>query len=389
MPHAVLLDHPAALFDLPRPAAECRIVVAMSGGVDSSVVAALAAQSGAEVIGITLQLYDYGAATGRKGACCAGDDIRDARQVADRLGFAHYVFDHESAFREEVVERFADDYLAGRTPIPCIRCNIGPKFTDLLRMARELGADCLATGHYVRRVVGPAGPELHRALDPARDQSYFLYATTEEQLDYLRFPLGGLPKQDVRRIAGDFGLSVATKPDSQDICFVPDGDYARIVKSMRPEGGRRGHIVHAESGEVLGEHPGVIHYTVGQRRGLEIGGQPEPLYVVALDAETAEVRVGPRHMLAVGAARIIETNRIGPLPDEPLTAKVRSLAKPVPIILDGPLGGGATTTIRFAEPEYGVAPGQAAVIYAGDRVVGGGWIEETEPYSSHGSSTQP
>jgi tRNA-specific 2-thiouridylase len=266
---------------------------------------------------------------------------------------------------------------------------MGPKFTDLLRMARELGADCLATGHYVRRVVGPAGPELHRALDPARDQSYFLYATTEEQLDYLRFPLGGLPKQDVRRIAGDFGLSVAAKPDSQDICFVPDGDYARIVKSMRPEGGRPGSIVHAESGEVLGEHPGVIHYTVGQRRGLEIGGQPEPLYVVTLDAETAEVRVGPRHMLAVGAARIVETNRIGPLPGEPLTAKVRSLAKPVPITLDEPLGGGAETGIRFGQPEYGVAPGQAAVIYAGDRVVGGGWIEETEPYSSHGSSTQP
>ena len=379
MPDAALLDHPAALFDLPRPAAECRVVVAMSGGVDSSVVAALAAQSGAEVIGITLQLYDYGAATGRKGACCAGDDIRDARGVADRLGFAHYVFDHESAFREEVVERFADDYLAGRTPIPCIRCNMGPKFTDLLRMARELGADCLATGHYVRRVVGPAGPELHRALDPARDQSYFLYGTTEEQLDYLRFPLGGLPKQDVRRIAGDFGLSVAAKPDSQDICFVPDGDYARIVKAIRPEGGRPGRIVHAETGEALGEHPGVIHFTVGQRRGLEIGGQAEPLYVVALDAETAEVRVGPRRMLAVGAAQIVETNRIGPLPEEPLTAKVRSLAKPVPVTLAGPLGGGATTTIRFTEPEYGVAPGQAAVIYAGDRVVGGGWIEETEP----------
>lgn len=355
-----------------------RIVVAMSGGVDSSVVAALAAASGAETIGVTLQLYDYGAATGRKGACCAGDDIRDARAVADRLGIAHYVFDHESAFRQEVVERFADEYLAGRTPIPCIRCNMGPKFTDLFAMARELGADCLATGHYVRREIGPAGPELHRALDPARDQSYFLFATTEHQLDYLRFPLGGLPKSEVRQLAEAAGLRVAAKPDSQDICFVPDGDYAKIVRSVRPEADRGGAIVHAESGAVLGEHRGVIHYTVGQRRGLEIGGQPEPLYVTGIDPAARQVLVGPRRLLAVSAALLEQTTRIGPIPDAPLTAKVRSLAKPVPVVLDGPLGDGAPSRIRFLQPEYGVAPGQAAVIYAGDRVVGGGWIAGTE-----------
>ncbi|NVD45017.1 tRNA 2-thiouridine(34) synthase MnmA [Altererythrobacter sp. HHU K3-1] len=369
----------AALFDLPRAASECRIVVAMSGGVDSSVVAALAAASGAETIGITLQLYDYGAATGRKGACCAGDDISDARAVSDRLGIAHYVFDHESAFRGSVVEQFADDYLAGRTPVPCIRCNMGPKFTDLLDMARELGADCLATGHYVRRIAGEDGAELHRAHDPARDQSYFLYGTTDVQLDYLRFPLGGMPKARVRELAAAAGLRNAAKADSQDICFVPDGDYAKIVRSLRPEGGEPGDIVHAETKKVLGRHKGIIHYTVGQRRGLDIGGLAEPLYVLGIDAAERHVLVGPKRMLAVSAARLIETNRIGPLPEgKQLTAKVRSLSKPVPVTLDGPLGDGAETTIRFTDPELGVAPGQAAVIYAGDRVIGGGWIEKTE-----------
>ena len=376
---SIALPDSAELFQLAAPLVGRRIVVAMSGGVDSSVVAALAARSGAETIGVTLQLYDHGAASGRKGACCAGDDIRDARAVADRLGIAHYVFDHADSFREEVVKQFADSYLAGRTPVPCIRCNMGPKFTDLFAMARELGADCLATGHYVRRVIGPHGPELHRALDPARDQSYFLYATTEAQLDFLRFPLGGLPKPQVRAIAEAAGLRVAAKPDSQDICFVPNGDYAKVVRSIRPEGVEPGEIVHAETGAVLGHHKGIIHFTVGQRRGLEIGGQPEPLYVTGIDAASRRVIAGPRRLLAVGAARLIETNRIGPLPAATLTAKVRSLAKPVPVTLDGPLGEGAQTVIRFAQGEYGVAPGQAAVLYAGERVVGGGWIEETFP----------
>ena len=380
MASAALLDPDEAdLFQLGTPLAGRRIVVAMSGGVDSSVVAALAARSGAEVIGITLQLYDFGSAAKRKGACCAGDDIRDARSVADRLGIVHHVIDHESRFRDDVVERFADDYLAGRTPIPCIRCNMGPKFTDLLAMAQDLGADCLATGHYVQRVIGRAGPELHRAMDPARDQSYFLYGTTEGQLGFLRFPLGGLPKAEVRRIAEAEGLRVAAKPDSQDICFVPDGDYAKIVRSVRPEGGLPGQIVHAQSGEVLGAHRGIIHYTVGQRRGLEIGGLAEPLYVTGIDAAKAQVLVGPRHLLAVSSAKIVETNRIGPLPAGPLTAKVRSMAKPVPVTIAGPFGDGADCTLHFAGPAYGVAPGQAAVIYAGERVVGGGWIDRTEP----------
>jgi tRNA-specific 2-thiouridylase len=347
-----------------------RIVVAMSGGVDSSVVAALAAQSGAEVIGVTLQLYDHGAAVGRTGSCCAGQDIRDARAVADRLGIAHYVFDYESRFRDSVIADFADEYAAGRTPIPCVRCNQGVKFTDLFGIARDLGADCLATGHYVRRMLDAEGAaELHRAADPARDQSYFLFATTQAQLDYLRFPLGGMPKPRVREIAAEIGLGVAAKPDSQDICFVPDGDYAKIVKKLRPEAADEGDIVDLE-GRVLGRHKGLIHFTVGQRRGIEIGGSPEPLYVVRLDPSQKRLIVGPRRALAVAAAVLDDINWIGGDYRGPVTAKVRSLAKPVPARFDG-------GTVAFDQPEYGVAPGQAAVLYAGDRVLGGGWIRET------------
>ncbi|CAN5692556.1 tRNA 2-thiouridine(34) synthase MnmA [soil metagenome] len=347
-----------------------RIVVAMSGGVDSSVVAALAARSGAETVGVTLQLYDHGEAVGRAGSCCAGRDIRDARAVCDRLGIAHYVVDHESSFREQVIDGFADEYLRGRTPIPCVRCNMGPKFTDLFGVARDLGADCLATGHYVRRVEGAGGAELHRAVDPARDQSYFLFATTQDQLDYLRFPLGGLPKTRVRELAAELGLGVAAKPDSQDICFVPDGDYAALVKKLRPEADTSGDIVD-EGGRTLGRHRGLIHFTVGQRRGLEIGGTAEPLYVVRLEPETRRIVVGPKTALAVEAARLSGINWIGGGHQGPLTAKVRSLAKPVAARLVG-------DRVAFDAPEYGVAPGQAAVLYAGDRVLGGGWIEETE-----------
>jgi len=346
-----------------------RIVVAMSGGVDSSVVAALAARTGAETIGVTLQLYDHGSAVKRAGACCAGQDIRDARAVADKLGIAHYVFDHESRFRESVIDHFADEYMAGRTPIPCVRCNMGVKFTDLFRLARELGADCLATGHYVRRVEGPLGAELHRAADPARDQSYFLFATTQDQLDYLRFPLGGMPKPHVRAIAQEMGLIVAMKPDSQDICFVPDGDYASVVRKIRPDAEVGGDIVHLD-GRILGQHKGLIHYTVGQRKGLEVGGQPVPLYVIRLDAATQRVIVGPRAALAVPAARIIDANWLTYIGNRSVMAKVRSMSRPVPARLDG-------EWLRFDTPEYGVAPGQAAVLYDGDRVLGGGWIEET------------
>ena len=360
-------------FQLGRPAAEARIVVAMSGGVDSSVVASLAARTGAEVIGVTLQLYDHGEAVKRSGSCCAGQDIYDAKTVCDRLGIPHYVLDYESRFRTGVIDRFADEYARGRTPVPCSLCNQGVKFTDLIGFARDLGADCLATGHYVRRVERHGRAELWKGRDPARDQSYFLYGTTQDQLDYLRFPLGGMPKSETRKLAAEAGLVVADKPDSQDICFVPDGDYAGLVKRLRPETAAPGEIVDLE-GRVLGRHPGVVHFTIGQRRGIEVGGQPEPLYVVRIEPEQRRLVVGPRRALAVAAAQVEGVNWLAEGQTR-IEAKVRSLARPVAGEWDG-------SKLRFAVPEYGVAPGQSAVFYDGDRLLGGGTIVATEAAAS-------
>ncbi|MEM8741753.1 MAG: tRNA 2-thiouridine(34) synthase MnmA [Pseudomonadota bacterium] len=366
------------------PPVGARIVVAMSGGVDSSVVAAMLAEAGYDVVGVTLQLYDHGAALQKKGACCAGQDIHDAARVAERMGFAHYVLDYESRFRSSVIEDFADTYLAGATPIPCVRCNQTVKFRDLLEVAQDLGAACLATGHYIQRRNGPGGAELHRAADPARDQSYFLFATTQAQLDFLRFPLGALAgKAETRALARRYGLPVADKPDSQDICFVPQGRYADVIAKLRPGAAEPGEIVDL-SGNVLGGHEGLIHFTVGQRRGLGIGGEAgggAPLYVIRLDPETRRVVVGPRAALATRRIPIGEVNWLGDAPFDAapaagweLAVKIRSTRPAVPArVLPG---RDSTAWVELALAEEGVAPGQACVFYdpTGSRVLGGGWI---------------
>jgi tRNA-specific 2-thiouridylase len=366
---------------LDHAAAAARVVVAMSGGVDSSVVAALMKAEGYDVVGVTLQLYDHGEATGRKGACCAGQDIQDARRVADRLQIPHYVLDYEARFANAVMGAFADSYLQGETPVPCVACNQKIKFHDLLETAASLGASALATGHYVRSAPGAHGPELHRAADKERDQSYFLFATTRKQLGFLRFPLGGLQKDETRKLARDFGLGVAEKSDSQDICFVPTGRYTQVIERLRPSAAEAGDIVHVD-GRVLGRHGGIVNYTIGQRKGIGVASG-EPLYVLALDAGSREVVVGPREALRTRRLTLREVNWLGDEPfervasrGEGILARIRSSGPLQPARLSIDDDG---VIVELAHGEEGVSPGQACVFYAandgGERVLGGGWIK--------------
>lgn len=373
---------------LEGPPESCRVVVAMSGGVDSSVVAALLKEQGYDVIGITLQLYDHGEAVGRKGACCAGQDIHDARRVAERLNIPHYVLDYEARFADNVMNDFVSSYLSGETPVPCILCNQKIKFNEMLETAKDLGADAMATGHYISSCLGEDGWELHRAKDPERDQSYFLFTTTKEQLKLLRFPLGNLHKSRVREIANEYGLSVADKSDSQDICFVPTGRYTQVIERLRPGAAEAGDIVHVD-GRVLGRHEGIINYTVGQRRGIGVA-LGDPIYVVELDSENARVIVGPRECLQTKTVELRDVNWLGmPSLAEiggaglPVYARVRSAQEPQPATL---VARDGRVLVELHHGEDGVSPGQACVLYeSGEgqaRILGGGWIKKAIAASS-------